>query len=487
MLKSLKEKSGSYQLNNPWVITLLIAGIVVLGWIIANSRLLIAIGILFLPPILIYLNRLFVKPQIGLYTLIILGFIAIGLNRYIVGLPLGMSIDIFLVLTVIAVFFKFFYEKLDLTLVKSDLSVLMLIWFLYSLMQLVNPEVLSQKAWFFAMRSISLYSLFIVPLTFLLFNRVKYIYILLYLWGVFSILGTLKGLQQLYIGPDFAEQRWLDRVGAVTHILFGELRVFSFYSDAGQFGAAQGAAGIAGILIALNIKGFYKKLFFCTMALFGLWGMMISGTRGAIIVPLIGGMVYLIHRKNFRVIIIGTILLACVYGFFRYTNIGSSYAQIRRMRTAFSPADDASLQVRLENRRILKVYLKSRPFGGGIGSAGGWGLRFSPHGFLASIPTDSWYVQIWAEQGIVGLTLHLLILAYIFTKSSYLIMFKIHDPELRGILSALCAAFAGIMGASYGNGILGQIPTSVITYMSWAFLFMSPYLDHKLSMLKAKS
>ena len=487
MFKSLKEKTGSYQLNNPWVITLLIAGMVVIGWIIAKGGLLVAIGILFIPPALIYLNRLFVKPQIGLYTLIIFGFIAIGLNRYIVGLPLGMSIDIFLTLTLIAVFFKFFYEKLDLTLVKSDLSVLMLIWFIYSIMQFINPEVLSHKAWFFAMRSISLYPLFLVPLTFLLFKKVKYLYILLYLWGIFSILGTLKGLQQLYIGPDYAEQRWLDQVGAITHILFGELRVFSFYSDAGQYGAAQGAAGITGILVALNIKGFYKKLFFWTMALAGLYGMVISGTRGALIVPLIGGMVYLIHRKNFRVIIIGTILMASIYGFFRYTYIGNSNAQVRRMRTAFTPADDESLQVRLENRRILKIYLKSRPFGGGIGSAGGWGQRFSPHGFLANIPTDSWYVQIWAEQGIVGLTLHLLILAYIFTKSSYLIMYKIHDHELRGILSAICAAFAGIMGASYGNGILGQIPTSVITYMSWAFLFMSPYLDYELRMLKEKS
>ncbi len=37
--------------------------------------------------------------------------------------------------------------------------------------------------------------------------------------------------------------------------------------------------------------------------------MMISGTRGAMIVPLIGGFVYLILRKNIRVIVFGTILL----------------------------------------------------------------------------------------------------------------------------------------------------------------------------------
>ncbi|MCD4773526.1 MAG: O-antigen ligase family protein [Bacteroidales bacterium] len=486
MLKSLKDKSGSYILNNPLVIVILVICMIILGWIIAKGGLFIAIGILFIPPILIYLNRLFVKPQIGLYTLIIFGFIAIGLNRYIVGLPLGMSIDIFLTLTLIAVFFKFFYNKANLSIINTDLSWLMLIWFIYSIMQLANPEVLSQKAWFYAMRSISLYPLLAIPLTYLLFNKVKYLYILIYLWGIFSILGTLKGLQQLYMGPDYAEQRWLDQIGGLTHVLFGQLRIFSFYSDAGQFGAAQGAAGIAGLIIALNIKGLYKKLFFLIMGMLGLWGMMISGTRGAIIVPLLGGMVYLIHRKNIKILILGGFLMLGIYGFFRFTYIGHTNAQIRRMRTAFRPSDDASLQVRLDNRRILQVYLKSRPFGGGIGSAGGWGTRFSPHGFLANVATDSWYVQIWAEQGIVGLTLHLFILAYIFTKSSYLIMFKIHDPELRGILSALCAAFAGIMGANYSNGVLGQIPTSIITYMSWVFIFISPYFDYELRKLKAK-
>ena len=486
MLKSLKEKTGSYQLNNPLVIVLLIAFIIILGWVIATGGLITAIGILFLPPILIFLNRLFVKPEIGIYTLIVLSFFAIGVTRYI-PLPLGMSIDIFLVISVITVFFKFFYTKIDLTYVNSDITWLLLLWFLYSILQFFNPEALSQKAWVFAMRSISFYPLLLVPLTFLLFKKVKYVYIFIYLWGFLSILGTLKGLQQLYIGPDFAEQKWLDTIGGITHILFGELRVFSFYSDAGQFGAAQGATGIMGLLVALNIKGFLNKSFFWAVALSGLWGMMISGTRGALIVPLIGGMVYLIHRKNFRVIIIGIILMASIYSFFRYTYIGNSNSQIRRMRTAFTPSDEASLQVRLENRRVLKVYLSSRPFGGGIGSAGGWGQRFSPNGFLASIPTDSWYVQIWAEQGIIGLTLHLLILAYIFTKSSYLIMFKIHDPELRGIFSAICAAFAGIMGASYGNGILGQIPSSVITYISWALMFMSPYFDYQLRTSPADS
>jgi len=212
---------------------------------------------------------------------------------------------------------------------------------------------------------------------------------------------------------------------------------------------------------------------------------MISGTRGAISVPMAGMLLYLIHRKNFRVIFIGLILFAGIYVFFRYTYIGESNSQIRRMRTAFNPLDDASLQVRLQNRALLKTYLASRPFGGGIGSAGDWGKRFSPQGFLANVATDSWYVQIWAEQGIIGLVLHFIIIGYIMIKASFLIMFRINNQELKLIMSALASGIVGMMAASYGNGVFGQMPSGIIIYISMALLFMSKDFDNELHIKEA--
>jgi len=215
----------------------------------------------------------------------------------------------------------------------------------------------------------------------------------------------------------------------------------------------------------------------------GLWGMILSGTRGAMIVPMIGGIVYLILSKNIRILVTGGIMLAFIYVFFAYTYIGDSNYQIARMRTAFRPEEDASYIVRLENRAILKTYLVDKPFGGGIGSAGNWGQRFSPQGFLANVATDSWYVQIWAEQGIVGLLLHLFILSYIILKGFYLVMVRVKNVELAGVLGALIAGYAGVMGASYGNGILGQMPTGALIYISWAFIFMAQQLDREFSYL----
>ena len=484
MLNNYKNSTGSLKLYNPISIIIILLGAVFIGYLIATGGIKVALAIIVLPIILFYFNRFFNYPRIGLESVIIMAFISIGLCRYIQNIPFGLSIDFLLILTYIAVFFKFFYKEMDWSPFKKDISILALIWFLYAVLEFFNPYALSRIAWFYAVRGMSLYMLLTIPLTFLLFDKVKYLKTFLYLWAFFSILGSIKGWMQLNIGPDYAEQRWLNQGGAITHIIFGELRIFSFYSDAGQFGAAQGAAAVVGTIVALSTKNLKDKIIFTTMAISGFYGMIISGTRGAMSVPMFGFMMYLILRKNTKAIIIGSLILAFVFGFFRFTYLGQSNSHIRRMRTAFRPSDVASLQVRLQNRRLLKKYLSNKPFGAGIGSAGNWGRRFSPQGFLANVPTDSYYVQIWAEQGIVGLILHLAIMAYIIIKGSYFAMAKLKDPLIRGITIALICQLVGMIAASYGNGVFGQLPSGILNYMSMAFIFMSPKFDEE--MLKAK-
>lgn len=484
----LANKPGSYKLNDPFVIVLLIFTAVLLGYIIATGGIMSALVLLSLPPMLIYFNRFFYYPKIGIITVLFLAFLAIGITRYIRNVPLGLGIDFFLVLTYAAVFFKYFNDKLNIDSIKplkNDLVLVSLIWFLYSVGELANPQALSRTAWFYAMRGMSLYMFLLIPLIYLIFNKVKDLMGFLYIWGIFSILCSLKAFQQMNFGPDSYEQFWLDSGGAVTHLINGELRAWGFYSDAGQFGAAQAHAGVFGTIMFIHFKDWRKKIFFLIVALTGYYGMMVSGTRGAIVVPGAGIALYLIHRKNLFVIVIGGLILFLVYSFFKFTTIGESNQYIRRMRTAFNPEENASLQVRLKNRELLSVYLADKPFGGGIGSAGDWGKRFSPQGFLSQVATDSWYVQIWAEQGIVGLILHLAITFYILLKGSYILMFRIRDPELFGILSGFACGIVGIMAASYGNGVYGQLPTGIIIYISMAYMFMGKHLDDEIVKIKS--
>jgi hypothetical protein len=460
--------SGSARIAKPKAMILLLLGLITMSIILAKLQIVgLALSIfLMVGPVYFYI--LFKHPIVGFYSTIGLNFLIMGVGRYIkTDLPIGFTIDGFIILTFLAIIFSRFRERVDWSPAYKDVTILSVIWLGYCILQLVNPEARSIEAWI-AGRSIGFYFLFFIILTFMLIDTNKKLDYFLYVWGMFSILVSLKGIGQMIFGVDAAEQAWLDAGAAQTHVLFGKLRVFSFLSDAGSFGANQGYSAVVAIIYSITKKGL-SRLFFITVGILGLYGMMISGTRGAISVPFAGFMTFFILRKNIKILGAGFLFVALIFVFFKFTMIANGNAEIRRMRTAFDP-NDASLQVRLDNQKILKGYLATRPFGGGIGHAGDKAQRYLPNTFLSHVATDSWYVMIWAEMGIIGLTLHLFILFYVIGMASFKVMFRIRDPITKLKMSALISGMAGIMIASYGNEVLGQMPTSLLIYASMAIM-----------------
>ena len=125
--------------------------------------------------------------------------------------------------------------------------------------------------------------------------------------------------------------------------------------------------------------------------------------------------------------------------------------------------------------------MATRPFGGGLGATGNWGLRFTPQSFLANTATDSWYVMIWADTGVVGLVYYLFMIFFILITGSINVMSKIKSEDLKVQITALCSGMAGIMMASYGNGVFGQMPTGILMYVGMVFMFIAPEIDKKLT------
>jgi hypothetical protein len=475
--KQFSAATGSNRLNRIKYLVILfsLAGFSVL--VIGRIGLAGAVGLMLLPFLFFYLYRLYRDPSIGLWSAIILGFVLLGTARYIsYDLKIGLGLDIVLVLTYIALIMNRFYERVDWRPAKKDVTLLAFIWFCYSILQFFNPEVQSHAAWLSGMRGISLYMMMVIPLALLFITDKKKLDVFLLIWGIFSILVTIKGIIQMTLGPDPWEQLWLNSSEGQTHIIFGHLRAFSFLSDAGQFGANQAYTGVVMFIVALSEKSRKRKLFYLLVAFLGFIGMVISGTRGAISIPIAGFALFLVLRKSGIVLVTGIVLLALLFVFFKFTYIGQSNQYIRRMRSAFNP-NDPSLQVRLENQKKLMTYLSSRPFGGGIGHAGVKAREYTPGSYLSGIATDSWYVLIWAEQGVVGLAMHLFILFYILIKGSWLIMYRIRDRMLKHKMAALASGMMGVMVASYGNAVLGTMPTSLLIYTSMALLLNSGELD----------
>ncbi len=467
--------TGSNRIVEPGFLFFLFFSILLFSFVFASMGV-IGIGLIAgLFCVIIYAFYLFRNPILGLYTAIALSFILIGIGRYVKDIQVGLGMDGILVLTYLALFMNKFKERIDWSPANKDITILSAIWFFYALFEIVNPEAHSMPAWFSG-RGVFLYMILMVPLTLVFINDNRKLDTFLYIWGVVSILATLKGIMQLKFGVDRWEQGWLNEGNYKTHILFGKLRVFSFMSDAGQFGGNQAYTAVVATIYSMSQTVRRKKIFFIVVAFFGFYGMLISGTRGAISVPLAGFMTFFVLRKNLVVLGFGVVLLLLVFVFFRFTSIGQGNDQIRRMRTAFDP-NDASLQVRLDNQKILKKYLATRPFGGGIGHGGVKAQRYLPHAFLSQIATDSWFVLVWVEEGIVGLLLHLFILFYTVGKASYKVMFRIRDPMIKLKMSALIAGMVGVMLASYGNAVLGGMPTAMLIYTSMAIMLNSEMFD----------
>jgi O-antigen ligase len=410
--------------------------------------------------------------RILLFLLVAYSFLFGILGREVGGFQYGLLFEAFILITWMAVAAK--TPKEEYSRINSDLFYLFLLWFVISILQVVNPGS-SVLGWLAEIRTAAFYPFMIVGLGLLIFRSHRDLDIFLILVIGLSTLASINGIKQLYLGPWPGEQRFLNEGGYVTHILWGQLRVFSFYSDAGQFGASQAHVGLMSIILALGRFKRNTRLLLLGCGLILLYGMLISGTRGALFALIVGVFTAIILSKNLKVILIGG-LFACSFLFIlKFTYIGNGNYQIYRLRTAVNP-EDPSLNLRFNTQRMLREYMSSRPFGGGLGVIGHNGTLYNADRFLSKVPPDSYYVKVWAMYGIVGFTIWLGIMLYILGKCCG-IVWNIKDSLLKVKMIALTSGFAGILVCSYGNEVINNMPSLVVISLSLVFVFIANRMD----------
>ncbi len=406
----------------------------------------------------------------------VLGFVV----KTFLNIPVGLAMDVILLLTwaSILVNIKHFNWKA----LKNEHVLLSLVWFGISVLQVFNPYGGSFVGWFNELRFTALSWLLIAPIVFLLFNRMSDLNRFIGFIFTFSCIATLYGVKQLYLGLTYGEQQWLDLGNSVTHILGGKLRVFSIYSDAGQFGASQAIMAVMAMVMAMGPFSYKYKILFGLIALFMLYGMGISGTRGALF-ALVAGLAYaLFLSKNFKILILGSAFALGGLGVLKYTKIGDEIFQIRRLRSALDPKD-ASFNVRMVNQKKLAYLLEDVPFGAGLGMSGMNGTTYNADKPIANIQPDSYWVKVWVMYGVVGLLIWFAINSYIIGKCSG-IVWQLKDPKLKTKMIALTSGTVGCFICSYGNEVMNAMPSSVIMFMSWSFIFIAPWLDKETQQLK---
>lgn len=477
----------NYVVENPlYIITYgsLILGLCVFIHLTLRSGL--ALGAIFslLPAILAFFVYLLRYPKYYAACVLILSYFIAGLSRYVAIKP-GVVFDAALFSLLGILLFYTVFMRMNWRRTRSGLLFLSGIWLAYCFLLLFNPQSASSEAWLTTVRWTAIYMFVIVMIVPLVITNIKDVKCFLYILSVLTLLAVFKAAWQKYYGFDTAEKYWLYVLGgSTTHIIYTGIRYFSFFTDAANFGTSMGFS-----TIVLGISAFYMpskrvKVYFAIVSVLALWGLFLSGTRSSIVVLFVGAAGFVVLSKNIRYIVLGSLGTAFMVCFLMFTTIGNGNQYIRRMRTVFD-SNDASYVVRKENKKLIKEYMVDKPFGVGIGLAGGKAKRFTPDAYIAQIATDSWLVQLWIETGIVGVTLYVLMYLCILIYGAYQILFKIRDKILRGINTALVSALAGVLVNAYANEIVGQFPNGILIFTSMAILYISKYIDADIASQKA--
>lgn len=446
--------------------------------LLSNNMLLLG-GIICIPLLLIICYQILCNPLNLFLITFIINYYIMGLTRYVSLNGISYLMDILMVsILILIIIHSALLKNIQWKYSINTLTIGSLIWMIYCFGEITNPSGMLQ-AWI-ASRGL-IFNGFIISLVIsLLCIPYKTLKIIVFMLSVFALTAFIKAAMQKFIGFDRGEQLWLNRGGALTHLIGSGTRYFSFFTDAGNFGSNMGCTGVIFTIIACYIKSKPLRIYYGIVAAASLYAMFLSGTRGAIIVPLGGLALLIVLSKNIKIMTVGCFNLLLIYVFFAYTMIGQSNQQIRRMRTAFNPTEDASFNVRKMNKERLATHLKNKPFGEGIGLSGVENQKISNR-FTTSIPHDSWYVKIWVETGIVGVTLYLGFLFITIAHGAWIIMFRIKNQELKGILSGLLCGITGMLLSAYGNAFWGQYPTSIIAFTGLALVLKGEYFDNEMN------
>lgn len=467
---------------NKWlVLSLLVIGILVI------LRITIYQGFQFgviasLAPIAIILLVIFLtNPKLGFFILFITNYYISGLSRYVQALPPGIVMDIFFVLLISLIILN---ELNPNSWIKfknciNPITILALIWILYLIFEVFNTNNISTLAWFTSVRGLGVYFIFTAIVVTVLMRKYDDLKRLILIWAILCLSAVLKAFIQKHFGFDYAETRWLAEGGRTTHIIYSGIRYFSFFTDAANFGTGIAFSGVVFAIVAFFINSKALKIFYFITSLACFYGMILSGTRGSIAVPFVGLSLFIVLSKNLKFAVPTAVFVVVAFAFLKFTYIGQGNQYIRRMRSVFN-TEDASLVVRLENQAKLKVYMVDKPFGAGVGMSRGKVYTYKPNPVLSQIASDSWYVLIWVETGIVGLLLHVSILLIILGYGCYLVLFRLKDRELRGIIAAFSCGIAGLYVASYSIEIIGQFPSGIIMYTLMTFIFLSPMYEKEI-------
>ncbi len=448
------------KLNNPFgfVAMIIFTGIIGLAIGVLGIKVgaLILGALLALPVLLLIIADL----QIGLVLMLIIAFLTnllVKMGDY----PVGISLDALTYFMIFAIFIRQIKER-NWDFLDNPVSFVIVIWLLYNLMQVLNPVAGSMKAWLYAVRSMAglIMVYFIALYSFDSLKRIKW---MLKAIVILTLIAAFYGIKQEFLGFEQFELDWLYAVEkrALLIVQWGRIRPFSFFSDPTTSGILMVYMAAFCTILATGPYKMWKRIALIICAVACLITMGYGGSRTPVVLVPIGALFYVLLTLKKQIVIGGSICFVLFMGAMLKT---SSNPIIYRMQSAFRPGNDASVQVRMDNQKLIQPYIQSHPFGSGLGSTGLWGQRFTPNSWLAHFAHDSGFVRVAVEMGWIGLIVYMILLFKIMQTGIYYYL-RVRDPVIKNIYLAINVSVFMLIVASYPQEIIILLPNSIIFYI----------------------
>lgn len=354
----------------------------------------------------------------------------------------------------------------------------LLIWCSYCMLEMFNDTCglgFNMAVWYSGFRLIALQLVYAFIVCSLYIENPNRLRTLLYVWASLAIFASFWTWKQANIGFTPSEEAWFQSARA-THFVSGITRYPSIFNDAATHGIGMASSAVLFGIVALTSKLRHEKLFFAFAAFMCYRSMGLSGTRTGIFCILFGLFVYMFLSKSMKLAAVVAILGLFFVGFLKFTTIGNGNNVIRRMRSAFNP-QDASANVRKMNQATMAKYLKTAPWGIGIGNDYSNVPANNRFRTLSTIPPDSEYVYIWVHTGIIGINVFLFTTAIMWLGACSIVLFRLRNRALQGIGAGLCCAFASMQLGGYANQVLMQFPNVLLFYGGLSIVYGLPRME----------
>ena len=465
---------GEHRLPGWMVWSLAVAATAGLSWLIAKVGILVALGLILLVTAVPVGVSVLWNTQTGIFIMILFAYFLSVINRLLPSIPMGIAIDAMIVLMLMGMLYRC-YDRRDWSPFRSPVSIAYALWGAMNLLEFVNPVAASRAAWFYVIRP-ALGYMMLYFLTYGMLTKKSQLYTLLFFLLAVNLSSALWGIYQYFFGYFDWEMAHVIRADAV-HLVFndGRWRSFGSLGTPAQYGILMAYTGSMAWMMLTGFTRGGKKYFLVLCGGCCFAAMLYSGTRSSFVIPGIFYFVWVIlsrNKKMYASLVVAALAVAVL------ANVPTNNYQLQRMQTIFKASEDKSYQTRARNRAMITPWILRHPIGGGLGSTGVWGMRFSPGTFLANFPPDSGLVRVAVELGWVGLLIFLNLYLGVIIRA-FLAYWRMKNPQYKCIVAGIVCGIPALLVVEWGQEVIGVFPISILFWILTAIMFKAIALDQQ--------